>query len=143
MANADRQDEESLRAEAVLFADYLLGTRPSPAVVERYVAASSALSSGPAGRRDEALLAACRRHPRALPFLDAAAGVLAPDSLLRRKLLVMAAILEATTDCAPDFLPGTVSAASFVGRLTWLGIVAGFEVAVGVVLFVALGGLRR
>ena len=137
------EDEEALRAEALLFTGYLLGQRPEPEWVERYVAACRTLLPRPPDPRDEALLAFCARHPRAVAYLDAAAGLLARESLLRKKILVMAAILETTTRCAPEFLPRTASAPALVARLAGLGITAAFETFVGAALFVAVGGLRR
>lgn len=71
-----------------------------PDLCERYVSAARRLF--PAGCDDE--VAFVRRHPWALPFLDAACGFFRPRSQLRGRLLLAAALLETTPACAEGFL---------------------------------------
>lgn len=132
-----------LAAEAAVFCQYLVGRAPQRAWVDRYVAACRVHFTAPPSARDAALLSFCVRHPRAVPLLDAAAGLLAGDGLLRRKILLMASLLEATPECAPAFVPRPTSAPGFVARATGLALLAACEAAAGAVLFVLVGGLRR
>ncbi|MBI2300044.1 MAG: lipopolysaccharide biosynthesis protein [Armatimonadetes bacterium] len=97
--------DELLRQEAACYARYLLGVTPPPEMVDRYVAANAVLFAAPPSPADAAVLAFATRHPIALPWLDAAAAVLRPRSRLRRKLVVMLAILEAAPNFAERFLP--------------------------------------
>lgn len=92
-------------AEADLFSRYLLGADPAPELADRYARACDRLFPTPPSAPDAALVAFALRHPRLLPALDSAAAILRPGSLLRRKILVMAAILEATPSGADHFLP--------------------------------------
>ena len=62
------------------------------------------------------------RRSWSLPFLEAAAGFLAPRSILRRKTLLMTAILEATPDFVQDFLPRTSSGPAFFAGCGWLAL---------------------
>jgi len=54
-------------------------------------------------------------------FLDAASGLLRPGSVLRSKILVMAAILEASPAFADDFLPRAVHPVALFGQLALHG----------------------
>ncbi|HZO82834.1 MAG TPA: NAD-dependent epimerase/dehydratase family protein [Candidatus Binataceae bacterium] len=100
-----------------LIARYLLDVEPPPELVERYVAAERKLLGGEASPEWEAV----RRHPRLLPYLDAAAGVLARRSLLRRKILLAAAVLEASPAYADFFLAEVDGRAAAVLALLWQG----------------------
>ena len=100
-------DDAALAVEARTFARYLVGRVPPDESVARYVDASHALFPAPPAS-EESVLAFARRHPWSVGFLDAASGLLRPGSLLRSKLLVMAAILEASPAFADDFLPRSV-----------------------------------
>jgi hypothetical protein len=76
---------------------------PPREFVDRYVAAHEArwedlLIESPA-------LAAVSRRPSLLPWLDAACAVSQPDDPLRRKLLLMTAVLECSPTYADRFLP--------------------------------------
>lgn len=82
------------------------------------------------------MLAFALRHPSAMPLLDAGLALRRPDSAFRRRLLIMAAILEAQPQFSDKFLtedqrfalvPLTLYAARAVARaaagiilLAWL-----------------------
>lgn len=128
-------NRDSARSEALVFARYLVGTTPPPEVVERYQQASATLFSAPPDAADVALLGFARRRPWSVPFLDAAAGILRPASALRSRLLVMAAILEASPGHAADFLPRSVSVPSLVARLAVHGVRAVALLVLGVPVY--------
>ena len=134
--------DDLLHREAALFGRHLVGRAPGEELCARYVAAHRALLGEPVGARDRAILEFLHGHPGTLPFLDAAAGVLAPRSLLRRKVLLMTAVLEATPDFVDDFLPRTVSAPAFFVRCAWLGALALGKAAVGALLWPYVVGAR-
>ena len=127
------EESEELRAEVRVFATYLVGTAPELSLSERYVAACRKLLE-PGTEAEQAAVAWAVRHPGALAHLDGAAGLLRPDSLLRRKLLLVAALLEATPRHADAFLPVRSSAPGLVLRLAWTGIAAAYHALVGAVL---------
>ena len=126
---------ESLRQEAILMSRYLLDSEPSEALIQRYVDANQQLLADKNTARDLAPLAFVRQHPWALPYVDAAFGLLQPDALLRNKLLVMVAILEATPDHVAAFLPITLSKPVFLLRLFGLGLSAGVKFVLGCLLY--------
>jgi len=93
--------ENDLTAEALAMAQYLMGAPLSRELIDRYADASHTLLGMHSPKPE---LVFVRRHPWALPFMDAAVGLMRPESLLRKKLLLMTAILEATPNHAEYFL---------------------------------------
>jgi len=134
--------DAALEAEARIFGRYLVGGTPEPAVVARYCAASRALWPAPPDARDAALLDFVRRRPWSVGSLDGAAALLDPGGLLRSKVLVMSALLEATPTHADDFLPRSASAPALLWRLASSGTVAVLQAAVGAPLYRLVGGPR-
>lgn len=136
-------DSGDLHAEARIFGRYLGGRVPPPELIDRYVDANrilrpAAAAAGAVPARDAAVLGFIRRHPWSVPYLDAGAGLLDRDGLLRSKLLVMTAILEASPAFAEEFLPRPSGRLSMAVRLTVLGAVLVAQVSIGVALHVAL-----
>jgi hypothetical protein len=121
--------------EAAIFARYLVrGVAPAD-VVARYRDAVMRLFPDPETHRDRALLAFVRRHPWSVGCLDAAAALVARDSRLRQRLLVMAALLETTPEGAGEFLPREPGLAGLAFRLPAIGLGAVARLALGLVLF--------
>lgn len=131
-----------LDAEAALFARYLVGRAPDAEVVRRYRDACRTLWPEPPAPGDAARLAFVRRHPWSVGALDAAAALLDPAGLLRSRVLVTAAILEATTEHADDFLPRTFSLPVLFVRLASSGTAAVLAALLGVLLWPLAGRVR-
>ena len=125
-------EEPVIRAEAVRFGRYLTGADPSEAIVERYLAAVRTKRFEIDGR-DRRTFDFISRHPRMLGLIDGGLGLRRPRSAVRVRLLVMAAILEATTDHADDFLPAGRSA-PYVFYIGFVAVRAGIRATVGAVL---------
>lgn len=121
----------NLPEECVLIGRYLLGVVPSPKLTERYVAAHRFLDLD----SEEPELRFLHRNPRLLPFLDAAAGVLRPRSSLRKKVFLLAAILEATPEHAGFFLQKPAGLWFVLGTLLWQGSRSAAKLLVGIPLF--------
>jgi len=114
-----RTIDEPLEREAETLGRYLLGSVPSPEEIERYVRGSRVLFSGSpdATSREAAVVEFALRRRWALPLLDGACGLVEPDSLLRRKLILMLAVLETSPGRAEAFEPITGSLAAVLARL--------------------------
>lgn len=123
-----------LAEEALRLSRYLIGREPSPELMERYTQAHRRLLSEPPSPRDRAWLAFSRRHPWALGPLDAAAGLAAPRSLLRRKIYLMTAVLEASPDHRDKFLPENRGPLGLIMHLGGLGLSAVIKSLTGLVL---------
>jgi hypothetical protein len=95
----------------------------------------TALFPEPPAPADAALVRFACERPWSVPFLDAAAGLLAPSSRLRAKILVMAAILETTPALADEFLPQSdVPLGTLALRLVAAGLAAAGYALGGVAL---------
>jgi len=138
----DVEQSRRLEAEARIFARYLVGQTPPRELIDRYVEANRILRTPSVTDQDAALVAFVRRHPWTVSFLDAATGILRRDGLLRSKLLIMAAILEASPAFAGEFLPRTARPIGLIVRLLSLGVVAAVQVGIGVALYVVAARSR-
>lgn len=114
------------------FGRYLLGRTPSTELQARYAEALRLLSNREL--ETSAALRLATRRPWMLPFLDAACGWVRPRDPLRRRLLLAAAILEATPEHAHDFLPQQRSRAAILLLLAWKGLTASGKLVVGMLL---------
>jgi nucleoside-diphosphate-sugar epimerase len=110
--NARTEINDSLGRDFELIVAYLLDTTPSQSSSVRFVAAHQKLLGG----QHCAEWKFVRRYPWSLAYLDAAAGLLAPDSMFRKKIVLAAAILETTPEQAAFYLH-EVNGRS---RLVWL-----------------------
>ena len=135
-------EDQELELEGRLFGRYLVGREPPRELVERYREANRILLGGTAPGSDAAVVAFARRHPWSIPFLDGAAGLVRPGSLLRNKILVMAAVLEASPAFAEEFLSRTVHPVSLVLRVLGLATLAVVRAAVGVLVYAAAARSR-
>jgi len=90
-------DRQTLARECAVFTGYLVKTAPTPLVVARYTDAHDqpALALAPAPD-ERALLSLARRSPTAARLADSYARLFAPTGTLRRKLVLLFAILETT-----------------------------------------------
>ncbi len=131
--------EEALTREACVLGRYLIDREPRPEECARYAAGCRTLFADEDGTP---LVAFCRRHPRALPFLDAAAGLVAPRASLRRRLVLMTAVLEASPAHVDRFDETIASAPLFVLRGGALALLAAAKAAVGLALWPFVGAGR-
>ncbi len=131
---------QALIEEGRLFARYLLGRgvgRGAPAreAPERYARACVVLFGDSEPADEVELVRFARHHPWSLPLLDAASGLLQPRTLLRRKLVLMLAILEATPTHVSVFTPGPVPRAKLLARVLLLGLASLLKAAGGVPVY--------
>ena len=83
-----------LEHECRTFTRYLVGHEPSPYVVAKYCDAHSSSPAFRGDRFDERLVVVARWHPVTALVTDAYATIFAPHSALRKKLVLVLAILE-------------------------------------------------
>ncbi|MBA3451951.1 MAG: hypothetical protein H0T42_02500 [Deltaproteobacteria bacterium] len=135
---AASHDAAVLHREAVWFARYLVDAVPSDALIERYVRADARVLQDAPTARDEAVLAFVHRHPWSVGLLDAGTAFMRGAPLLRKKLVVMMAVLEAT----PDHIAVTAPVEDAgMARLVWRLGRAGAKAAVKLVVGSALCAL--
>jgi hypothetical protein len=121
--------------EAEIFSRYLIGEIPSVELKERYFAACGKLSE--ANNRDARIYRMAVKRPALLPCLDAALAFSDRNALLRRKLLVMLAILETTPEYYTKFSTKDESRWKWIA-LFFRGCSAVFKIMAGkiILLFV-------
>ncbi len=129
---------DPLDAECRAFCRYLARREPPVAVIEKYRAAHTAGVVEPQGGSssfERGVVAVARRSTLLARALDARARILAPGSLLRRKLVLVLALLECNAETVDDV--DAVTHTSRVGlckHLVLLGLGFGLLFVVGVVL---------
>ncbi|MGL4596364.1 MAG: hypothetical protein ACRCYO_02480 [Bacteroidia bacterium] len=93
-----------LQQEASIFGKFLLGEMPDAKSITLYVDAQTGFPiSG--STQEQKILNFAIRHAWLIGALDGALALSRPNALLRRKLLVMSAILETRPQYAHLFLP--------------------------------------
>jgi hypothetical protein len=128
---------EELGAECLIFTRYLIDTDPSSEVVTAYQRAHEVSAVAPPGGRgplDRALLRVAHLGPGFARAADGYAAAFAKRSLLRRKLVLLVAILESRQHTAvvlDTAVPGS--------RAAWV-FTTGFQIA-GCALVVGLATL--
>jgi hypothetical protein len=127
-----------LKKEGRLFARYLLDREPPQDMIDRYISANRELGTDIAMQSTEKLMECTLTHPWSIPFLDAAAGVIQPDFLLRKKIYIMAAVLEASPIFADQFLPQNLAPFKLFARLIFNSVTAGIKMIIGIPLFYLL-----
>lgn len=130
--------EIDLDGECALISRYLIGSEPPQELKDRYRAAHRILLGEDAAESVDPEMRFLRRHPWALPYLDAGAAVLRRESTVRKKTILMAAILEATPIHADFFLQPPDPVFKLLCSLFWQGVRAVAKTAVGIpILLVA------
>jgi hypothetical protein len=120
-------DERQLERECSVFCRYLCGEEPSDYVRAKYRAAHEVGAVEPpngATSFDRALVAIARRGTWLTRAMDSYSRVFEDGGLLRRKLVLVLALLEtkSPTDGAVD-TPTSSSNAAFFASIAWLGLV--------------------
>ncbi len=87
--------------EAGVFGRYLLGSELSDAARELYLRASRELNYDTA----DPVTRFASTRPWSIPALDGALALVDPGALLRKKVLLMAAVLESRPEYCDVFLP--------------------------------------
>jgi hypothetical protein len=124
-----------LAAEGRLIGRYLVGVDPAPELIERYCRANEVLFTDAPSPADRSILHFLEKHPRSLSLLEAAAGLVQPASRLRRKIIVMMAILETAPEHAGHFEFAGGGTIASVARLAGLGAVASVKVVAGLIVY--------
>jgi len=126
------EDDRQLERDCRMIFSALIDGEPTPDLIARY--RTAVRLKIPAHDRDDAEWRWVRRHPRALPLLDAAAALVRPRSPLRQRMYLMTAILETAPAHAGQFLPRTQSISSLITVLAWNAVRALGNAAVGLPL---------
>jgi len=135
-------DENQLARECSVFCRYLCGEEPSDYVRAKYRAAHEVGAVEPADGAtsfDRALVAIARGGTWRARAIDSYSRVFANGGLLRRKLVLVLALLEtkSPTDRAVD-APTSSSQLAFFASIAWLGFAFALTVAVTAIALLPL-----
>jgi hypothetical protein len=72
-----------------------------------------------------------QQHPLMLPYLDAATALVRPQSTLRQRIYLTAAILETTPAYAAEFLPRMRTSFELIAVIVWNAIHTAVKAAIG------------
>jgi hypothetical protein len=130
---ADVAANAGLNLECVRFARYLTKQPVTPYVLDKYRDAHArhpGLNAATAGRFDRLLVSVARAHGLGAWLVDAYTAVFLKPALVRRKWVLLVAILESTAPTAALFdSPGSDNRAALFARLA--GRAAGFAFGLG------------
>lgn len=126
---------DDVELEARRFVAYLIGQEPPRDLIDRYRRANQLLLSDPLAPEDRALMEIVRTRPSLLPLLDGACGLIRPESILRRKLLLMLALLETAPEFADLFDPAEQGGPRAFAVLIGQGGVGVLQAAGGLLLW--------
>lgn len=126
---------EGWTEECLVFCPYLTGRPPDPPLISRYLQAQPYLFAGEEPAAQTGLVTFARRHPWSLPYLDALLAVTTPRALLRRKLHLMVAILEATPDFTGLFFPERQAGLMAGLQIVGCGCASAAKLLVGLLIY--------
>jgi hypothetical protein len=131
-----------LDRESEVFARYLTGKGAGDYVRRKYREAHERGALGPSSASDRALVDVARRGTWWARLADAHARLFAPGGLLRRKLVLVLALLECREPARVD-TPVARSLAGFCLRAAWFGTSFALLAALSALLFVPLRSIRH
>lgn len=130
---SDRQ----LRRECRVFTKHLIGSEPGDYVLERYVDAHRVRTEfTPRSRFDRFLCSFADFSPLTARLADAWAAVFSPTSVLRRKLILLLAMLESSAPHYRRLEAVTGGRARAWTGLVGRGLLAAFTLIVALFIFV-------
>lgn len=132
-----------LQHEGRVLGRYIMGAEPPGALVDRYAQAHAHLPLEPLAGGDRAMIEAAFNHVWMLGPLDAACALRRPHCTLRRKVMVMCAIVEASPEGARLFMPkGRAGVMALLRTFARAGWATACRLAVGLPLLAVIGRRR-
>jgi hypothetical protein len=139
---ADPAGAAVLDRECLVFARYLTGRQPSAYAMTKYRDAhhrDARLGAGTAPRFDRLLVSLARAHGLGAWLVDAYTAVFFKPAIVRKKWVLLVAILESAAPTAEFFdVPETGGRLALLGRLAWRGVMFGAGLLVSLVLLLPL-----
>jgi len=138
----DRELDQELDRECLAFSAYLIRQRPNEYVLAKYREAhdASGIVELKGGRfLDRLLVSAAVFHPIGAKLVDAYTAIFRKKSAVRRKWILLLAILES---CAPTYRyfdsPDTGSNARLAAWLLWQGLSFILALGLSIILFMPM-----
>lgn len=120
--------------EAERFSRYLVGEAASPALCARYALGVAKLGLYPTGKADAWALSLAQRRGWTIGPLDAACAMLHADWALRRRLILLSAVLEASPAHAEAYLAPARGTLSVLALCVVEGVLGVYNLLLGLIL---------
>jgi len=121
--------------EYPIFSRYLLGEPGAERLRDHYEAAARRLAASAFSPRSAATIATVLANPNQLPYADAACGFLDPENTLRRRLIVLTAVLEASPEHTRHFLHQGENRPDVFRALAMIGLRSAWYTVIGALMF--------
>jgi nucleoside-diphosphate-sugar epimerase len=136
----EKQKTDHLMHECKIYSRYLINQEPSTYIQREYLKAhhcDTALSLNSTNRFDEFLVRFSTRGTFAARMADAYANLFYKNALLRRKIILMLAILECVAPYAAVFdVPESSSPVKIIFRLGWRALLFVFALTLAMVVLI-------
>lgn len=141
-STGSHSDERTARLakDCRLLVLYLTDREPTIELMERYRNATELKLRDPGV--DEAEWHCAQRNPRLLPYLDAAAALVRPQSTLRQRIYLMAALLETLPVFSDEFLPRQRKPLDLLASVIWNATTSTVKAAIGLPLLALVRRFR-
>ena len=93
-----------LKIEAMIIGSYLLSHKPEDILIERYIKSNTARQLE-FEHDDISLWSFIEKYPHTIGLVDSGLALSNPDSVIRQKIILMLAIIEATPENSKNFIP--------------------------------------
>lgn len=115
--------------EAVIFGNYIIGTAINQTAINRYYKAISKLNITEEDKLSQKIV----NHPWLLPYIDSALSIKNKNHNLKKKLLVMFAIVETMPEYSSCFL-AQPRKKIYIFSIIYVGLVAVIKAIFGLVI---------
>ncbi len=144
MDNRESDPPLLFHKEGRIFARHLVGESIPEDIARRYADFCELHTRAERRKPSNAgIMRFARRHPWSIGLLDAGCAILEKDHLLRRQLLALSAILEASPHYTEHFLPGRRADRLLIPRIVYTAAKAGLKGLAGTAFLATLRVLWR
>ncbi len=122
--------------EAGILTKYIAGKPGNPVIYEQYASGVSMLKLD-LNAREERIMRALKQYPFLLPLCDSGLAILSPQGAIRKRLLLMLALIETDKNFTGHFINNEDASFAFIRFMT-RGCIGVLKAAVGIILILLM-----
>lgn len=122
--------------EASLFTKYIVGKPSDHFINEQYISGINTLNLAFTGR-EENMMRMLKKRPFLLPFCDAGLAILSPHCTLRKRILLIFALVETDKNFTTDFI-NTNDTSFPIIRFVLRGCIGVFKAIFGIIIILVM-----